>query len=366
MKEKIKTYYKNWQEDYSQYNAALFFIIGFIFDLITLGRVDDNLNLISQAFFLLMAALYILYKFSTNLIIPFKFIEKNIERFGDEAYHFCLGSLLSAFTIFYFKSSSLANSLIFMCCMILILLLNETEFIKKRGLLTKAILFQICLYSFSAMVIPTLIGHSGFWIFFLSLALSHLSSIGIARLLIKYKLDKLIVKRQFINPSYALLSFFLVFYLLRVIPPVPLSTKFIGIYHDIQKKNGQYVVKHENPWWRVWHNGDQNFIAKPGDKIIIFTSVFSPAGFKDKVYFHFKYKNKKSGWQTSDKIPMNIQGGRGLGFRGYAIKKNYSAGDWIVYVETSDGLELGRLSFNVKYSEFENNDKKRIFERLVL
>ena len=44
---------------------------------------------------------------------------------------------------------------------------------------------------------------------------------------------------------------------------------------------------------------------------------------------------------------MIIYGGRELGFRGYAYKNNYLPGDWKVFVETQDGLELGRISFNV-------------------
>ncbi len=56
MKLKLKTAHKNWQDKYSHLNGALFFFSGFIFDLITLGRVDDYLNLMTQALFLVLSA----------------------------------------------------------------------------------------------------------------------------------------------------------------------------------------------------------------------------------------------------------------------------------------------------------------------
>jgi len=347
MIDKTMMYYKKWQDNHSHLNGIIFFLSGFLFDLITIGRVDDYLNLLTQSLFLAITAVFIIYKYSDNMIIPSGKAEKLINRFGDEIYHFSLGSLLSAFTIFYFKSSSLANSLLFMIFMIFVLLINELEFIQKMGLLTKAILFQFCLFSFFSIIIPVLIGTTGFWIFLLSIALGLALTFGMVKLLIKLKTNKQLVYNQVLKPSVFLATFFLLFYLMRIIPPVPLSTKYIGVFHKLEKKDGQYILKHENPWWKFWNNGDQDFIAKPNDKIIIFTKIFSPKGFKDKILFHFKFKTKDSGYKTSDKIPMTIYGGRELGFRGFAYKKNYRPGDWKVFVETSDGLELGRISFTV-------------------
>ena len=52
-------------------------------------------------------------------------------------------------------------------------------------------------------------------------------------------------------------------------------------------------------------------------------------------------------WQTSDRIELPITGGRRHGFRGFTYKKNYPEGQGRIFVETSSGQEIGRMSFNI-------------------
>ncbi|HEX4922592.1 MAG TPA: DUF2914 domain-containing protein, partial [Bdellovibrionales bacterium] len=40
-------------------------------------------------------------------------------------------------------------------------------------------------------------------------------------------------------------------------------------------------------------------------------------------------------------------GGREEGFRGFTFKQNYQPGDWRVKIETTDGREIGRITFEV-------------------
>ena len=84
----------------------------------------------------------------------------------------------------------------------------------------------------------------------------------------------------------------------------------------------------------------------PGDKIFVFTRIFAPGGFDSKIVLHF-LKETEDGYQTSDKIPLGITGGRGEGFRGFAYKSNYTKGNWRVQVETIHELEIARINFEV-------------------
>ncbi|MNT64341.1 hypothetical protein D3C72_2022330 [compost metagenome] len=44
---------------------------------------------------------------------------------------------------------------------------------------------------------------------------------------------------------------------------------------------------------------------------------------------------------------MRITGGRKNGYRGFSTKANYTAGEWRISVETTDGREIGRIYFEV-------------------
>ena len=69
------------------------------------------------------------------------------------------------------------------------------------------------------------------------------------------------------------------------------------------------------------------------------------------MYLRWEQKREGGDWYTTDRIPLRIVGGRGLGFRGYAYKQHYQPGTWRTFVETADGREIGRLSFEIERDE---------------
>jgi hypothetical protein len=155
-------------------------------------------------------------------------------------------------------------------------------------------------------------------------------------------------RKQILLPLGCVLIGFLGFYLARLIPPVPLSIPFIGVYHGVDKAEERYRLTHERRWWRIWHNGDQQFRAQPGDKVYVFFRIFSPARFADQVQMRWFWQPEGRGWTLQDTIPIRIVGGREQGFRGYGVKTNYQPGAWKVQVETADGREIGRVYFDIE------------------
>jgi hypothetical protein len=155
---------------------------------------------------------------------------------------------------------------------------------------------------------------------------------------------------------------FLGLYMVRLIPPVPLSLPFIGVYHTVERVPEGFKLGHEKPWWRFWQNGDQEFHAHRGDKVYVFFRIFSPTHFSDQVLVRWYWKDNKLGWTLQDSIPIKIVGGRGEGFRGYGIKSNYQPGEWKVQVETADEREIGRVYFSLDIAP----DEPRTFEYQVM
>jgi hypothetical protein len=155
-------------------------------------------------------------------------------------------------------------------------------------------------------------------------------------------------RRQMLVPLGGVLIGFLVFYFFRLIPPVPLSIPFIGVYHAVEKSGDSYRLSHERPVWRIWQHGDQEFLAQPGDRVYVFFRVFSPTRFSDQVQMRWYWKDDARGWVLQDAIPIKIVGGRAEGFRGYGFKSKYQPGEWKVQVETTDNREIGRVYFSLE------------------
>lgn len=334
------------KDKYERFFPAAFFVLGFSFDLITLGEIDDLSNIISQAIYLLISGhILFLYFHPLNPNDQNKFLNYYIE-YKDDLFHFLLGSLLSAFTIFYFKSSSFANSFIFLIFIAILLIANETKLFQKLGQLIKAALYMLCLVSYLIYIVPIIFGKTGLIYFLLSALIAFCFSILKGYILHVNKLDKNLIIKQLVVPQIIVLLIFNILYLTKIIPPVPLSIKHIGIYHKVEKENGDYITYSNKKWYNFWSNGDQNFNAQPNDRVYVFAKVFAPAGFEGKVFIHW-LKDTKDGWKTSDRIPLEITGGRREGFRGYAYKSNYTKGDWQVRIETANGLEIGRINLEI-------------------
>jgi hypothetical protein len=146
------------------------------------------------------------------------------------------------------------------------------------------------------------------------------------------------------------LTLIISFYILKWIPPVPLSLQYAGVYHRIEKDSGKYrLIYHRPPWYLFWRKDDRPFLAKPGDQVICFVRVFGPRRFTHQVYMRWSYQDPRNHqWVSADRIPLAIYGGRGEGYRGYAAKTNYQPGSWRVEVETEDGRSLGQVSFELR------------------
>jgi len=330
------------------------FIAGFAFDIFTFARVDSWSAIGQQVFYLavITAALVQMLledgKLRTDLDRMFA-PRRWYFQYRTAIVHFFFGSLLNLYTIYFFKSSSLLVSSSFLAVLVLLLAANEWKRFKSLGLAFKFALLSLCYLSFFAHVVPVFAGSIGLMVFLLSILLGCVPLLVVAWGIRAYAPDVLgQTRRQIVVPLGLVLVFFLASYLFRLIPPVPLSLPFIGVYHGVERTRDGYQLSHERPFWRVWHNGDQLFYAQPGDKVYVFFRIFSPTRFADQVQVRWYLKDAARGWVLQDTIPINILGGRERGFRGYGVKVNYQPGRWKVQVETTDGREIGRIYFRLK------------------
>ena len=345
-----------WRLFYERHERAIAlsaFVAGFVFDVLTLPRVDSWLAIAQQSLYIVLIAgilIHMLFEQAApgTVATELSGTPSWYRRFRTVIVHFLFGSLLNLYTIYYFKSSSLLASFSFMTVLVVLLAANESPRFKALGLTFKFALLALCVLSFFAHVVPVFAGTIGPVVFVCSVLAGALLLAGAGWwAATRSPACATLVRSAIYAPLGLVLTTFLAFYLLKVIPPVPLSMPFIGIYHGVEKTDQGYRLAHERPGWRFWHNGDQEFAAQPGDRVYVYLSIFSPARFSERVLLRWSWKDETGRWVAQDTIPVNIVGGRAEGFRGYGYKSNYRPGEWRVQVETADAREIGRIHFRL-------------------
>jgi hypothetical protein len=338
-------------DPYKRYFPPAFFIGGFLFDLTTLDQIDSLFTICLQGFYLCLIS-FILTQMYCQTHVSTAGWRHYWEEYRTEIMHFCIGTLFSCYTIFYFKSASFVVSAVFIFILASLFLANEFQRVKQLGFPFKYGILALCLMSYFAYLVPVVVGQMGSIVFLGSLCCGLVLPVLLHRRMKRRGQRGLLPvgrnpDKEILRPALIVAALFLGLYMTHLIPPVPLSLRFIGVYHRVEKSDGRYKLLSERPWWKIWQNGDQTFLAQPGDQIFVFFRLFSPARFKGNIILSWFYKDPRLGWIPSDHIPLQIVGGRKEGFRGYGQKNYFQEGSWRAAVETDEGFEIGRIYFQV-------------------
>ena len=344
MLERIKTFYN----EHEPACTAGFFVAGFLFDVLAVGRIDELRNIIQQATYLTLCAYLTgleLRESHGGFVPPARLA--TAWRYHTGATHFMLGTLLNIYTLFYFKSASLGTSLLFLAALASIIAVNELKPFKDSGTLLRMSLFSLCLVSYFTYLIPMLAGRIGVLPFLGSIAgAAACVALFTWRLYARMPEQRPVVRRHVVYPFSAVAGLFTLLYFAKVIPPVPMALSEIGIYHDVSRTGGHFELTSMRPRWKFWQRGDQTFLARPGDTIFCWVVVFAPTHFNERLAVRWRC-HEAAGWGPPDTIPLPITGGRDVGWRAYTAKANYRPGRWRVDIVTSDGRELGRIDLTV-------------------
>ncbi|MCM0606181.1 MAG: DUF2914 domain-containing protein [Xanthomonadaceae bacterium] len=334
---------------YVRFVPAVAFVLGFLFDIVMLTRIDDLLTIIQQAIYLLIIAALIGVELINQVrtITPPKFLKK-VWIYREFALHFLIGSLLNTYVIFYFKSASGFVPFLFILTLLTALTITEFKKFGETQIIVHMTLMSLCLISYFEALVPILLGFIGYFPFFLGLMVSG----GFFYLFFQYLKPRMkdnaeLLQTHVLMPFSATILGFAFLYLSHILPPIPLSVSYMGIYHEVEKKNGEFILSYTRPWWRFWEHGDESFYARPGDTLIGYAQVFSPGRFKDKLQIRWTSKNARGDWEPQDAIPLEVSGGREEGFRIAVVKKNYHPGNWRVQIETTDNREVGWLGYEI-------------------
>ena len=341
---------RNWYARFERPISSFSLVSGFVFDALTLKRVD----LFLENFWVIIHLLIV----AVCIILIDRHESGEIDSKDPAKIHFWLinvlqfffGGLLSTYLVFYFRSGSLAVSWPFFLFLAAAFVANES-FKKHYSRLSFQIsLFFFSLFSFAIFIVPVVLHRIGPDVFLLSGAASLVSLLIFLLILRFFAKEKFSKSRKVLRFSIA--GIFLAvnaFYFLNLIPPIPLSLKDAGIYHSITKNaDGNYTVEYENKSWLSFFNFYDNFHEMPGDTAYAYSAIFSPALLNTTITHEWQTYNESSKkWITATVIEIPLTGGREGGYRTYSFKNDLAPGKWRVNVETKRGEVLGRLRFNV-------------------
>lgn len=338
---------------------AVFFASGVTYDILTLTRIDQlQDNLILLVYLLLLGVLIVLTgrlgvepppDAAPPAALPFAARWLLFLRpYYPMAVQFLLGGLFSAYAIFYSRSATLTGTAIFF--LLLVGLLVGNEFLRDRlsSLRLLVSLYALVCFAFFTFFLPVMTGIMNTAVFLAGAVLSAAVTFRVVQLIYRNNQERSRHEAVGVSaPAFALIGLLVGFYFLNWIPPVPLSLKFGGMYHEVKKAGDRFELSFEKRWYQIWKRADDAFPAD--EPIYCFTAVFAPVDLNTTVYHHW-YVRRDGGdrFIHADRIPVKISGGRAGGYRSYTFKQRLDPGDWRVDVETEDGRVIGRISVRVE------------------
>jgi len=341
---------KNWYGKYERPVSSLSLVGGFVFDALTLRRVDlfwENFWVIAHIAIVAVCIVLIhaLEREEGSEANPSKlhFWLINLQQFF-------YGGIWSVFLVFYFRSGDITVSWPFLAVLALSFLANERLKRSFVRLTFQISLFFLSIFCFVIFLVPVIFHRIGGGMFILSGVLS-LAFIVLFLLLIRYTSHKPFENKLLLFGSIAGIFMLMnVLYFSNLIPPIPLSLKDAGIYYSIQRNaEGNYVaMTEERPWYNFFKfYPDFHWVA--GSPVFVYSAVFSPAKLNTTIIHEWQHQDSATGkWITVSRISLALVGGRDGGFRTYSQKRvNLVEGHYRVNVLTISGQVIGRIRFNL-------------------
>lgn len=343
---------KNLLERHKKYMPVLFFMGGFIWDSLTLGRVDSLYsNFVLCTYLTSLSICLYLYNLADDGAWKDTFLE-SWEEYFPLAIQFFLGGLCSAYVIFYSRSVSFNKTMVFFIILVVLLFANE---LLKHRLSNKYLQFGgyfFVNFTFFAFFLPLLLNSMNTFIFLISGAISLGTTLFLV-LFIYFNSPSTRAEIQGTKITGLILGLYVLintFYYFNLIPPVPLALENGMVAYQVEKTNSHYRVSYQpSKWYTLWRSHNPTVKWQPGDSVFVYTSIFAPAEFTKSVYHRWQwYSPYTESWEVTDRIGYEITGGRDAGYRGYTYKEKLNTGRWNVAVVTGEGLVLGGISFEIR------------------
>jgi hypothetical protein len=317
-----------------RYAPAVFFVGGFLWDALTLGRSIKATDLFILLGYLIGAG--------AILVGLGRGVTFRGSQYLNAVLQFFFGGIFSALFIFYFLSSSGLGAYAFVVFLAALLVGNEfLESAYSELTLSWAFFALSAIMFFNFALAHLFRSISTFW-FYLGTLLALLLVLVLRRTSRS--------ETSSVKPAVAVAAVMIVLHVFNVIPPVPLVKKQMFVAHELRRTADGYRAVVESPGWRVWRASSPTFHRRGSERVYCFTSVFVPRGIATTIRHRWEYLSGDE-WKTADLRSFSIAGGREAGYRGYTYKQNVSTGRWRVTAEADSGAAIGIVEFEVVEGE---------------
>ena len=232
--------------------SSLSLVAGFVFDAITLTRVDEfweNFWVVGHLLIVTVCALLI------HLIENEPGGEENPQKVHFwlvNIMQFFFGGIFSTFLVFYFRSGTIVSSWPFLALLAAAFIANERFKRHYARLAFQLSLIFLSYYAFAIYLLPIFFHKINDWIFLLSGVVA-LVAIGIFAIILKYFSRERFTatsKWATIGGIAVILAAVNGLYFANLIPPLPISLKDAGIYQSFTVNSpGNYTGQAESKGW---------------------------------------------------------------------------------------------------------------------
>lgn len=331
--------------------SSISLISGFVFDAITLTRVDqfwENFWVVAHLAIVTACALII------NLIENTDHDETNPAKLHFwlvNVMQFFFGGIFSTFLVFYFRSGTIAADWPFLLLLAAAFIANERLKHHYARLAFQTSLLFLSYYAFAIYLMPILLHEIGAAVFLLSGAAS-IAAIGVFIFVLrKFSRERFAGRAKWFTRGAIAVIVIAVnaLYFANLIPPLPLSLKDAGIYQSfIVNSPGNYTAEAENQGPFAFFDWSETIDVAPNTPLYAYTAVFSPTALNTNVVHVWQYYNAtSSAWETRSRVTLAVTGGGDQGYRTFSLIPSAAAGAWRVNVETPQGQLIGQLRFDV-------------------
>jgi len=349
LQEKAKAFYVRYQRVFE----VVSFAIGWGVDGVTLRRIDnveDNL-LLSAHLLGLYAVTVVLHRIEAR---PEKsgWLRKRVAWLHFAA-QFLAGGLLSAYSVFFFRSAYGPLTLIFPAVIVAAMIVNDFVFDWEERQKTRIWGLWFVTTCYCLCFVPVLTGRLDQaiygWCFLLSLSVSTLAAVAFDNSEGDGPLGR--AKRWFVQFGGATAALILVSWM-QLMPPVPLAVLDSALVFDYDKS--EHAGQEEVVGW-PFRRPAPTIHVQPGEKLYFVSAVFAPRETQFTIFHTWSYYDEQTGeWTEPERLPANgmtVSGGRDGGWRGYSNKSRTRPGTWHVRVLGPNDRVLESVTFEIAEGE---------------